>query len=120
MSDHTATPWRLDETPNASGKGPYLIFGPDPHMGPGVSTVVARAAHERVEYEANAAFIVRAVNNHEALVHKLTNCVHALTFAIAGWDEADLYIRKLRATRDGALQFLTTLDIPTLEDEASS
>lgn len=38
----------------------------------------------------------------ERLRGKLTNCVHALTFAINGWDESDPFIQKLRATRDGA------------------
>ena len=53
--------------------------------------------------------IVRAVNAHETLAKKLDNCVHALTFAIDGWDESDPYIIKLRATRDAAAKALADL-----------
>lgn len=61
------------------------------------------------EAEAFAAYLVRAVNAHETLAKKLDNCVHALTFAIDGWDETDPYIIKLRSTRDGAAKALADL-----------
>jgi hypothetical protein len=45
----------------------------------------------------------------ETTARKLKNCVDALTFAIDGWDESDPYIRKLRVTRDAALDTLKAL-----------
>lgn len=54
MSKHTPTPWQARE--NGIYNGPELI---------------ATTSTERNNYEANAAFVVRAVNSHAALVDAL-------------------------------------------------
>ncbi len=75
MTEHTPTPWRVEE-------GTDLIWGAcDPDdltsRGMGYSIVEGKPPHwkpykpSRDEREANAAFIVKAVNNHEALVQAL-------------------------------------------------
>ena len=56
IPSHTPTPWKVGEE--------YEILGPN-------EKVVATTYHNRPEVEANAAFIVRAVNAHEELLEAL-------------------------------------------------
>lgn len=79
MVDHTPTPWRVEE-------GTDLIWGacnPDDRSsyGMGYSIVEGKLPSwkpykpDYEEREANAAFIVKAVNNHEALVKALQDII---------------------------------------------
>lgn len=79
MADHTPTPWRVEE-------GTDLIWGacnPDDMStyGMGYSIVQGKSGSwgDRKpgmdEREANAAFIVKAVNSHDALVKSLQDIV---------------------------------------------
>jgi hypothetical protein len=69
MSEHTPTPWRNDQKPDAlivcDAEGGSIADCAPP--GPWMSHKVALA---------NAAFIVKAVNNHDALVKALDGMVN--------------------------------------------
>lgn len=69
---HTPTPWKLDDT-----RPMVYVMGAD-------GETIASFDRRSIE-EANAAFIVRAVNAHEEL---LFACKEAAD-AIYGWDEPD-------------------------------
>lgn len=64
MTPHTPTPWEAwpDGPENRLG---YRIAQPGPNV------VLARVDWKALNKEANAAFIIRAVNNHDALVEAL-------------------------------------------------
>ena len=67
MSDHTPTPWKYE--------APQGAFG---HEVVGASRLVCQMSHHperQDEAVANAAFIVRAVNSHDALVDALRDMV---------------------------------------------
>lgn len=60
MTEHTPTPWHRNIPP--ASKYPTIFSGRNKH----VAQIVTRGLPED-EIEANAAFLVEAVNNHEAL-----------------------------------------------------
>ena len=61
MAEHTPTPWKMGD------RKPYVeIWGP---MRMNSSPILASMEHE--PRDANAAFIVKAVNNHEPMVAEL-------------------------------------------------
>ena len=67
MTDHTPTPWECDwGTIPPDGPGTYCDVYTD-----GGDTIIARVNDCIERGHANAAFIVKAVNNHEALVKAL-------------------------------------------------
>lgn len=59
MNKHTATPWKVCRT-----SAPYLIVG-------NIKDIYSTWVVNDVASEANAAYIVKAVNAHEALVEAL-------------------------------------------------
>lgn len=67
MADHTPTPWEVFDN------GRLLVIAP----GAGWSVFEIEASHQpdRPTHEANAAFIVRAVNAHDDLVKALRTIV---------------------------------------------
>jgi len=71
MNKHTPTPWTVQQSDHVGG----LLIKPVPGQ------VVAQC-DEGSEMEANAAFIVRAVNAHDDLVAALKNC--APYYAVMG------------------------------------
>ena len=75
MRDHTPTPWKA--SPYSSIVGIAISAQPDPNKNTVVlaGTMGTFSDDHQVESEANAAFIVRAVNNHEALVDALERCL---------------------------------------------
>lgn len=95
MTEHTPTPWRVEE-------GTDLIWGacnPDDQSSYGMGYPVIEGKIPRWkpykpsmdEREANAAFIVKAVNNHDALVKDLADAVkllHDLLGLVPGSGEA--------------------------------
>ncbi len=75
-TQHTPGPWRVERSPLPSLPSHVGISGGD-HIW--LAAVVARLNGQKYpEGEANAAFIVRACNNHEALVAALRSCSEAL------------------------------------------
>ncbi|HXP63987.1 MAG TPA: hypothetical protein VN815_00815 [Steroidobacteraceae bacterium] len=64
MSEHTPTPWFVMGNSIQTKGGNYIADLSSP-----------RGSQER---DANAAFIVKAVNNHDALVEALTECLDVL------------------------------------------
>ena len=75
-STHTAGPWSFAAKLSASEN--HKGFGVWGASGPGIAEVYP-LDEDGIRGEANAAFIVRAVNNHEALLA-------ALDFAVALYD----------------------------------
>ena len=65
-TEHTPTPWRI-------GDAGHTVFGP-PNGTPSPVTI-APLSIAKGAGKANARFIVRAVNSHEALVEALTDLV---------------------------------------------
>jgi len=67
VSEHTPTPWRLEgySIYSSAHKGRHIVATSDPYWGLN-------------QNKANAAFIVKAVNSHEALVKALELCKGAL------------------------------------------
>jgi hypothetical protein len=88
---HTPTPWSLKR--GQFGSSVFVIYGPDEFP---IAQTVSNSSPEgmararRGEHQANAALIVRAVNNHAALVEALTRlCTQFPTdsdMANAGWE----------------------------------
>lgn len=66
MANHTRTPWRVSSFEQAAGGSGRVIMGDD---GFSIAHVMDRTPAEN---EADAAFIVAAVNGHDALVKALT------------------------------------------------
>ncbi len=77
MSAHTPTPWRLEPQPDLETHGGIEINGR--HLGPVARCLFTKhndkcrcgAPHKAEVAEANAEFIVRAVNHHDALITAL-------------------------------------------------
>jgi hypothetical protein len=68
MSEHTKTPWRADQPRTYAGvKWDCIIRGAENSP----VCIVTVAGFPANESKANAAFIVKAVNNHDALVKAL-------------------------------------------------
>ncbi len=68
MADHTHLPWEAGETGHGS---PYAVYSDD-----ATGSIIAMCQHTYVNRSheqmiANVAFIVKAVNNHDALVKSL-------------------------------------------------
>ncbi|WP_155835255.1 hypothetical protein [Herbaspirillum sp. RV1423] len=85
MSKHTPTPWRL------SGQ---MIVGENSYRVAEVNSpdYRARGKERREDWEycrGNAEFIVRACNNHDALVEKLKAQFHAVDWLMAKLIAAD-------------------------------
>jgi hypothetical protein len=101
-SKYTPGPWKKEARINSLTINvvPHRIYGFKARVvGGGDGQMVAHAfGKTSAEAEANARLIAAAPE----MLQKLHNCVSALTFAIAGMDESDPWITKLRATRDGA------------------
>jgi hypothetical protein len=81
MAEHTPTPWRVED-------GTDLIWGAcdqDDHSTYGMGYPICEGKlgywgdrrADRGERDANAAFIVKAVNSHEALVKALRDIIEA-------------------------------------------
>jgi len=98
MSEHTPTPWRVEE-------GTDLIWGacnPDDRTtyGMGYSIVQGKSGAwgarqpDMDEREANAAFIVKAVNNHDALVSVLEKIAGKREYEPADHEAAARYKRE--------------------------
>lgn len=90
MTEHTPTPWRVEE-------GTDLIWGacnPDDQSTRGMGYSIAQGKSgswgdrkpDMDEREANAAFIVKAVNNHDALTKAINN--YLATFDRCGGSES--------------------------------
>lgn len=74
MNAHTPTPWRV-------GDAGHTIFGPLSQAPCPITVAMIPAPTPRCtldERRANAAFICRAVNSHEALVAALKSCCELL------------------------------------------
>jgi hypothetical protein len=65
MSEHTPTPWRVEYDDN----GFFFIDAPGRP-----SPYIAATGGEGMANAENAAFIVKAVNSHDALVDALKSC----------------------------------------------
>lgn len=75
MADHTPTPWEAGETGHGS---PYAVYSDD-----ATGSIIAMCQHTYVNRSheqmiANVAFIVRAVNNHDALVKAIRDACDLL------------------------------------------
>ncbi len=71
MTEHTPTPWKF--VPWHIEEGPSAVRAPDGHL------VCSTAS------DANAAFIVKAVNNHDAFVATLRDFIDILDGAMSGF-----------------------------------
>lgn len=69
MSEHTPTPWRV----GPDNVNPFYIAAPDQGMTAfvGIVPIPMQTGRTEAENRANAEFIVKAVNNHDALVKAL-------------------------------------------------
>ena len=68
---HTETPWKV--------KGNNIdIMAPDVAIGELLVAKVTHDGHDALEVQANAQFIIKAVNNHDALVEALQKLVLAV------------------------------------------
>lgn len=90
MTKHTPTPWYYAPAMQTGLTRPYEKFDiyhvtpPDRDNSYGINTGgrkvflgMIRSRPSKSETEANAAFIVRAVNSHDALVEALEDIIHA-------------------------------------------
>jgi len=97
MAEHTPTPWECDwGTIPPDGPGTYCDVYID-----GGETIIARVNDCIKAGHANAAFIVNAVNNHEALVKALMDirkiCAGPQSHGLAIAECFDLATRAVRA-----------------------
>lgn len=90
---HSPLPWEL--RPEV-GRYPYLIRSTE---GVTVAAVYldAPSVMEYEEMQANAAFLIRAVNNHDALIAALTDCAKRMDklrelMAVSGGRESEIKI----------------------------
>ena len=78
MNTHTATPWAWRGHADLNGLC---------HINAENKTIVQ--VWDFPEAEANAAFICRAVNSHEALIESLKHCVNALEYWFDRHDDTE-------------------------------
>ena len=94
--NHTPTPWgwatHNANTVTAVTIAPGNLYDSIAFMN--------RTAESRDQCEANAAFIVRAVNSHDALVAALQQIVDAGTRYCPGWEHAS-EVERTKAIADG-------------------
>ncbi len=101
---HTATPWKIrkdsfsDRLEIESSDGLAAIAK---LIGYGDATTTPRVAKTHEEYAANAAFIVRAVNAHDALVNALRRIDNEVDEGLTVPDGVMLEIRKALAMAEG-------------------
>lgn len=81
MNQHTPTPWVKIATPHKSAPGPYAIVTLDDEFlaDPATSTTIAWM-ESGGECDRDAEFIVRAVNNHDALLAVLETVRQAMLY----------------------------------------
>lgn len=75
MAEHTPTPWSISGRKMKPSSEPYGIIITGERSDGFQSSVAFCARHPGIDTsaaEANAAFIIKAVNNHDALVRALT------------------------------------------------
>ena len=120
MADHTPTPWKMVSEPNFENGITYTSVEP---VTPDEATMrplamadgsyhVCRTTHTAAQHKialhrANAAFIVRACNNHDALVAALTKArarIHYLGAAHRDPKHFDSNERDFLPEIDAALQ----------------
>lgn len=78
MGEHTKTPWFISDTVCKTGHVKVSAVGPA-----GLIATIGNGEITPDKYAANAAFIVKAVNSHDALVK-------ALEFIRDGYDNHDV------------------------------
>jgi hypothetical protein len=81
---HTATPWRVSSFEQGSGGSTRVIMGSDNFS---IAHVMDRSAPEN---EADAAFIVEAVNSYASLKARIAELEAALQFIADGYDNHDV------------------------------
>jgi hypothetical protein len=86
MTEHTPTPWHVD--------GLYVTNREPPAVRPSIADCGRSPRIGRAEQVANAAFIVKAVNNHEALVDAL-ECAREYIEPDTDWARADRLLKKI-------------------------
>lgn len=91
MADHTPLPWEAGETGHGS---PYAVYSDD-----ATGSIIAMCQHTYVNRSheqmiANVAFIVKAVNNHDALVKALHEATTRLADVVATGQAADPSARR--------------------------
>ncbi len=98
--EHTPIPWTIQE----ASKGPDRDYGIMANGGV-IAEVFEHGGSEYeicVDAEANAAFIVRAVNNHAKLLKALEAVVAAVAPTTLGTNELSMIFRQARATIEEA------------------
>jgi len=94
--EHTPTPWHYDTTLNGDGSMSRMVFGPS-KMGANVSEVVATTNKARLTYEADARFIVTAVNSYASSQAEIARLREALNKIVSNW--SDLHPKDLAQAR---------------------
>lgn len=95
MAEHTPTPWKTD-----AEVGHEAILGPD-----GLMVADCSIFHRKIKASrlpANAAFIVKAVNNHDALVKALRDLEEA-NDRLAALRTQEMYLAMLDAGQEFVL-----------------
>lgn len=107
---HTATPWRLDDREHADWGmiiGPDGLLVADACVGPRYTEDEAQAARRQRDHlgpptvAANAAFIITAVNSHDALVKALAEMIAEVRKYHPTFD-ARLFVNAERALAQGS------------------
>jgi hypothetical protein len=94
--NHTPTPWTAKGYDVRAGQAGRMIAYTGPHHTP--DDQYPKGC--KLEDEANAAFIVKAVNCHDELVEALENCLSAFeTHYVAGEKLSDIYSARIERAR---------------------
>jgi hypothetical protein len=108
MGEHTPTPWKIGD------RKPYIeVWGP---MRMNSSPILASMEHE--PRDANAAFIVKAVNNHEALIKALKNVQVLISEAAMtgfNWKDGDWAERLFASQQETSAILRAVVSGPQLE-----
>ena len=96
MAERTPGPWKWHWRTNGDGKPECGIFA-EPRDGHAYSVARCPQYQSRKKWEADAAFIVKAANNHDALVKALKA---ALLIAKQEWDFPGAHPHRAAVVRD--------------------
>ncbi len=91
MTNHTPTPWR-DQLHFAKKQGgrSYAFITTTRDLVPVAAVTLGAEGCSEVEGRANIAFIVRAVNNHDALVKLIERFSNSWVIERSGWNYSEL------------------------------